>query len=187
MKLVWHLVILGSLVSGCAPTSLGQKPGSEGGRGAGLTLSANVTPASILELSSKSNYIEELKTTSTTECVLRVALANAETSDLVKQTPAGTLLMIRVEFLARFSGFKEETATVLITVISVDDKSGHQTLAEGTSTESFKTLQQGQAIKLGGVRSGARIVRYVGFLVDETVRAAEKNGLGATLKYEIIP
>jgi hypothetical protein len=187
MKLVWHLVILGSLISGCPSISLGQKPGSDGGRGAGLTLSANVTPASILELSSQSKYIEELKTTSSTVCVLRVVLANVETSDLVKQMPAGTLLMTRVEFLARFSGFKEETATVLITVTSVDDKSGRQTLTEGTSKESFKTLQQGQAIKLGGVRSGARIVRYIGFLVDETVTDAEKNNLRATLKYEIIP
>src|SRR4051812_21879554 len=107
MKLVWHFVILGALVSVCAATSLGQEPGSVR-RGAGLTLSANVTPASILEISSKSNYIQELETASTSVCAVRVVLANSETADLVKQTAAGRLLMTRIEFLVRFSGFKEE-------------------------------------------------------------------------------
>jgi len=186
MKLVWHLVILGSLVSICDSTSLGQKPGSEG-RGAGLTLSANVTPAAILELSSESNYIEEVKTTSPTVRVIRIVHAKAETSDLVKQTAADTILMTRVEFLVRFSGFKQETATVLITATSVDDESRHRSLIEGSSEETFKSLQPGQSIKLEGVRSGARIVRYVGFLVDGTVEAREKNGAGATLTYELIP
>jgi hypothetical protein len=185
MKLVWHLVILGSLVCVCTSTSLGQKPGSEG-RGAGLTLSANVTPASIFELSSKSDYIEELKTISPTVSVLRVVLANADTSDLVKQTSAGTLFMTKVEFLVRFSGFKDETATVLITVTALDDNTGHYSFTEGTSEESFKSLQAGQVMKLEGVRSGTRIVRYVGFLADETVQAGEKNGVGATVTYELI-
>jgi len=186
MKLVLHLVILGSLVSVCASTSQGQKPDSVS-RGAGLTLSANVIPASILELSSKSNNIEELETTSTTVCALRLVLANSQTADLVKQTTAGRLLMTKVEFLVRFSGFKEETSTVVITVTAVDDKSGHLSLVEGASQESFRTLQPGQVIKLERVRSGARIVRYVGFLVDETVSEdSQKNGLGAALTYELI-
>ena len=120
MKL-WHLVMLGSLVSLCASTSLGQEPDSVS-RGGGLTLSANVLPASILELSSKSNYIEELETASRTVCVLRVVPANSRTADLVMQTTAGRFLMTRVEFLVRFSGFKEETATVVITVTAVEDK-----------------------------------------------------------------
>src|SRR4030095_14447256 len=170
MKLVWHLVILGSLVSVCDSASLGQKPGSER-RGAGLTMRANVTPAAILELSSESNYIEELKTTSTTVQVIRAVRAKAETADLVQRAPAGTILMTRVEFLVRFSGFKQETATVLITATSVDDKSRHQSLIEGSSEETFKSLQPGQSIKLEGVTSGARFVRYVGFLVDEKVEA----------------
>jgi len=186
MKLVWHLVILGSLVCVCGSTSLGQKPDSVS-RGAGITLSANVIPASIIELSSKSNYIEELEPTSTTVCALRVVLNDSQTADLVKQTTAGRLLMTRVEFLVRFSGFKEETSTVVITVTGVDDKSGHLSLAEGSSQESFRTLQPGQVIKLERVRSGDRIVRYVGFLVDETVSEGSlKNGLGATLTYELI-
>jgi hypothetical protein len=95
--------------------------------------------------------------------------------------------MTRVEFLVRFSGFKEETSTIVITVTAVDDKSGHLSLAEGASPESFRTLQPGQVIKLERVRSGARIVRYVGFLVDETVsEGSQKNGLGAALTYELI-
>jgi len=186
MKLVWRLVILGSLVSVCASTSLGQQPDSVS-RGAGLTLSANVVPASILELTSKSNYIEELETTATTVCALRVVLANSQTADLVKQTTEGRLLMTRVEFLVRFSGFKEETSTVVITVTGVDDKSGLLLLTEGASQESFRTLQPGQVIKLERVRSGARIVRYVGFLVDETASEGSlKDGFGASLKYELI-
>ena len=187
MKLVWRLVILGSLVSVCVSTSVGQKP--EGvGRGAGLTLSANVIPASIVEVSSKSNYIEELETSSPAVCALRVVLANSQTADLVKQTTAGRFIMTRVEFLVRFSGFKDETATFVITVTAVDDKNGHLSLAEGATQESFRTLDQGQVIKLEGVRSGARIVRYVGFLVDETISdSRQNNGLGATLTYELVP
>lgn len=185
MKLVWQLVLLGTLVSVCGSTSLGQNPGGEGRR-AGLTLRANVTPASILELSSESNNIQELKTMSTAVRVIRVDRANAETFDLVKQTPAGTLLMTRVEFLVRFSGFKQETATLLITATSVDED-GHQSLIEGSSEESLKSLQPGQTIKIEGVRSGTRIVRYVGFLVDGTVETSENNGAGATLRYELIP
>jgi len=186
MKLVWHLASLGSLVSVCAYTSLGQKPDSVS-RGTGMTLSANVIPASILEVSSKSNYIEELETTSTTVCALRVVLANSWTADLVKQTTAGRLVMARVEFLVRFSGFKEETSTVVITVTAVDDKSGRLSLAEGASQESFRTLQPGQVIKLERVRSGERIVRYIGFLVDETLtEGSQKNGLGAVLTFELI-
>jgi hypothetical protein len=186
MKLVWHLVMLGSLVSVCASPSLGQTPDSVN-RSGGLTLSAKVMPASILELSSKSNDIEELETSSTTVCALRVVLANSRTADLVKQTTAGRLLMTRVEFLVRFSGFKEETSTVVITVNAVDDKSGQLLLAEGAGPESFRTLQPGQVIKLERVRSGARIVRYVGFLVDETVsEGSQNNGLRAVLTYELI-
>jgi hypothetical protein len=95
--------------------------------------------------------------------------------------------MTKVEFLVRFSGFKEETSTVVITVTAVDDKSGHLSLVEGASQESFRTLQPGQVIKLERVKSGARIVRYVGFLVDETVSEdSQKNGLGASLTYELI-
>src|SRR5262245_25423513 len=135
MKLVWRLVLLGSLVSVCAFISLGQTPGSEG-RGAGLTLRANVTPASILELSSESNNIQELKTNSTAVRVISIARAEAETFDLVKQTPAGTILLTRVEFLVRFSGFKQETATLVMTATSID---GHQSLIEGSSEESFKS------------------------------------------------
>jgi len=186
MKLVRHLVMLGSLVCVCASTSLGQKPDSVS-RGAGLTLSANVIPASILELSSKSNYIEELETASTTVRALRVLLANSQTADVVKQTTAGRFLMTRVEFVVRFSGFKEETATVVINVTAVDDQSGHLLLAEGDSQESFRTLQPGQVIKLERVRSGERIVRYVGFLLDDTAsESSQKNGLGAVLTYEVI-
>ena len=185
MKLVWHLVILGSLVSVCASTSLGQTPDSVR-RGAGLTLSANVTPASIIQLSSKSNYIEELETPSNTMCALRVVLADSETADLVKQTAAGTLVMTRVEFLVRFSGFKDETATMVITVTAVADKSGRLSLTEGTSEAGLRRLQLGQVIKVEGVRSGERIVRYVGFLVDQTVSgAAQMNGRGAVLSYEL--
>jgi len=186
MKLVWHLVILGSLVSVCASTSLGQTPDSVE-RGAGLTLSANVIPASIIQLSSKSNYIEELETPSNTMCALRVVLADSETADLLKQTAAGKLIMTRVEFLVRFSGFKDETATMVITVTAVDDKGGRLSLTEGTSEASLRTLQLGQILKVEGVRSGERIVRYVGFQVDRTVRSSpEKNGAGASLTYELI-
>ena len=186
MKLVWHLVILGSLFSVCASTSLGQTPDSVP-RGAGLTLSANVIPASIIQLSSKSNYIEELETPSNTMCALRVVPADSETADLVKRTAAGTLVMTRVEFLVRFSGFKDETATIVITVTAVDDKSGRLSLTEGMSGASVRRLQLGQVIKVEGVRSGERIVRYVGFLVDETVSGApQKNGGGAALTYELI-
>jgi hypothetical protein len=186
MKLVWHLVILGSLVSVCASTSVGQTPDSVR-RGAGLNLSANVTPASIIELSSKSNYIEELETASNTMCALRVVLADSETADLVKQTAAGTLVMTRVEFLVRFSGFKDETATIVITVTAFDDESGRLSLREGTSEASLRNLQLGQVIKVEGVRSGERIVRYVGFLMDETVSGApQKNDRGAALTYELI-
>jgi hypothetical protein len=186
MKLVWHLVILGSLVSVCASTSLGQTADSVR-RGAGLTLSATVTPASIIQLSSKSNYIEELETPSNTICALRVVLADSETADLVKRTGAGTLVMTRVEFLVRFSGFKHETATMVITLTAVEDKSGRLSLTEGTSEASLRNLQLGQAIKVEGVRSGDRIVRYVGFLVDETVNGApQKNGGGAALTYELV-
>jgi len=103
------------------------------------------------------------------------------------QTAAGRFLMTRVEFLVRFSGFKEETATVVITVTAVDDKGAHLSLAEGASPESFRTLQPRQVIKLERVRSGERIVRYVGFLVDETLsEGSQKNGLGAALTYELI-
>lgn len=186
MKLVWHLVILGSLVSLCASTSLGQTP-DRVERGAGLTLSANVTPASIIQLSSKSNYIEELETSSNTRCALRVTLADSETADLVKQTAAGTLVMTRVEFLVRFSGFKDETARMVITVTGVDDKSGRLSLTEGTSGASLRRLQPGQVIKVEGVRSGERIVRYVGFLVDEKVGGdPQKNDRGGVLTYELI-
>ena len=186
MKLVWHLVILGSLVSVCASTSLGQTPDSVQ-RGAGLTLSANVIHASIIQLSSKSNYIEELETPSSRMCALRVVLADSETADLVKQTAAGTLVMTRVEFLVRFSGFKDETATMVITVTAVDDKGGRLSLTEGTSEASFRTLQLGHVLKVEGVRSGERIVQYVGFQVDGTVRSSpEKNGAGASLTYELI-
>jgi hypothetical protein len=95
--------------------------------------------------------------------------------------------MTRVEFLVRFSGYNEETAALVITVTAVDDRSGLLSLAEGASQESFRTLQPGQVIKLEGVRSGARIVRYVGFMVDDTVsEASQKNGLGAVLRYELI-
>jgi hypothetical protein len=185
MKLVWHLVILGSLVSVCASISLGQTDSE--GRGAGLALSANVTPASIIQLSSKSNNIEELETPSNTLCALRVVLADSETGDLVKRTAAGTLVMTRVEFLVRFSGFKDETATMVITVTAVDDESGRLSLTEGTSEASLRRLQLGQVIKVEGVRSGERIVRYVGFLVDETVSGVpRKDGRGAALTYELI-
>jgi hypothetical protein len=185
MKLVWHLVILGSLVSVCASTSPGQTPDSVQ-HGSGLTLSANVRPASIIELSSKSNYIEELETPSNTMCALRVVLADSETADLVKQTAAGTLVMTRVEFLVRFSGFKDETATIVITVTALDDNGGRLSLIEGSNEASSRKLQLGQVIKVEGVRSGERIVRYVGFLVDETVSGApQKNGRGAALTYEL--
>ena len=186
MKLVWHLVILGSLVSVCASTSPAQTPDS-GGRGAGLTLRANVIPASILELSSTSNYIEELETTSATVRTVRVALANSETADVVKATTDGRFLMTKVEFLVRFSGYKEETATVLITVAAVDDKSGHVSLAEGDSEQNFRILQPGEVLKLEGLTSGARIVRYVGFFVDDTAtEASQKTGIGAALRYELV-
>jgi len=186
MKLVWHFVILGSLVSVCAATSLGQTPDSVR-RGAGLTLSANVTPASIIQLSSKSSYIEELETPSNTLCALKVVLADSATADLMKQTAAGTLVMTRVEFLVRFSGFKDETATMVITVTAVDDKSGRLSLTEGTSEASLRRLELGHVVKVEGVRSGERVVRYVGFLVDETVSSTpQKNGRGAALTYELI-
>jgi len=186
MKLVWHLVILGSLVSVCASTSPGQTTDSVR-RGAGLTLTANVTPASIIQLSSKSNYIEELEAPSNTLYALKVVLADSETADLVKQTAAGTLVMTRVEFLVRFSGFKDETATMVITVTDIDDKSGRLSLTEGASEASLRRFQLGQVIKVEGVRSGERIVRYVGFLVDETVSGApQTTGGGAVLTYELI-
>jgi hypothetical protein len=166
--------------------SLAQEPDSAR-RGAGLTLSANVTPASILEISSKSNYIEQLDAVSTSVCALRVVLPNSETADVVKQTAGGRLLMTRVEFLIRFSGFKEETATVVITVPTFDEQNAHLSLVEGTSEEGFKTLQPGQVIKFEGLRSGARIVRYIGFLVDETTSGASQNKpLQAAVTYELI-
>jgi hypothetical protein len=118
-------------------------------------------------------------------CALRVVLADSETADLVKQTAAGTLVMTRVEFLVRFSGFKDETATIVITVTALDN-GGRLSLIEGSNEASSRKLQLGQVIKVEGVRSGERIVRYVGFLVDETVSGApQKNGRGAALTYEL--
>src|SRR3954465_3703631 len=183
MKLVWHIVILVCLVLVCASASLAQQSGAGGG-GAALSLSANVTTASILEVASKSNYIEEVETTSAAVRTLRVTPLNSQAADLVKETAAGTLLMARVEFLVRFSGYKEETATVLITV-GPNDASSNLSLSEGSGEDTLKVVAPGQVIKIEGVRSGSRIVRYVGFLQKKTDPVTPKENRSVQLIYEL--
>jgi hypothetical protein len=183
MKLVWHLVILVCLVLVCASVSLAQQS-SAGGGGAVLSLSANVTTASILEVSSKSDYIEEVETTSPAVRTLRVTLLNSQAAGLIKETPAGTLLMAKVEFLVRFSGYKEETATVLITV-GPTDASSSLSLIEGRGEETLKAIALGQVIKIEGVRSGSRIIRYVGFRRKKTNSVTPNENLSAQLTYEL--
>src|SRR5213082_624085 len=102
MKLVWHLVVLVCVASVCASVSLSQQPGNRSG-GAGLSLSANVTTASVIELSSKSEHIEEIEAKSPSLRTLKITLPTAAAADIVKQTAAGTLFLTRVEFLVRFS------------------------------------------------------------------------------------
>jgi hypothetical protein len=183
MKLVWHFVILVCLVYVCASSSLAQQLETRGG-GAVLSLTANVTTASILELSSKSKYVEEIETTSPAVRTVRVTLPDAQTADLVKETAAGTLVMARVELLVRFSGYKEETATVLISLAGVYDGSGRDLLKEGDPEGTLNTLAPGAIIKVQGVRSGSRIVRYIGFVVD--AKSSPKNALAAGVTYELV-
>ena len=183
MKLVWHLVILVCLVFVCASASLAQQSGAGGG-GAVLSLSANVTTASILEVTSKSNYVEEIETTSPSIRTLRFPLPNLQTADLVKETAAGTVVIARVEFLVRFSGYKEETATILIT--AGRNQTSIESLREGGGEELLKPIAPGQVIQIDGVRSGSKIVRYIGFLINKADSATQSANLSASLTYELI-
>jgi len=179
MKLVWHLVILVCLIFVCASASLAQEPGGRRG-GAVLSLSANVTPASIIEVSSKSNCIEEVETTSPAVRTIGLSPQNLKTAEFKKETPAGTLIIARVEFLVRFSGYKEETATIL-----VRGGSNSESLKEGDGENTLNAIAPGQLIRIEGVRSGSRIIRYIGFLLNKADLVTEHLDLTAHLTYEL--
>lgn len=187
MKLVCHLVIF--LFSFFAFTSRLQ--GQENDKGAGgsaLSISATAKPASIIALSN-SNNAEVSETDSTTMGIVRVTLQNpgsAASADIVKQTADGTLFLNRIEIFVRFSGFKQETATVRIRVTSVDDSTSGQAVREGASPEASKRILAKQIIEVPGVKSGDRFVRYVGFLVGGDLGVvAGKTPLRAVVSYEI--
>ena len=184
MKHLCHLVIIVCSTCIFASPSLGQQ--GNGGAASLLSLSANVTPASILELSSKSNNAEVITTDSTIVRSVRVSLQDPDVADVVKQTGDGTLVLTRIEMLVRFSGYKEETATVVITVTDADNSVSRDSLREGATEETTDHLSSEQ-IKLEGIRSGARIVRYVGFLTrPKGFVATNKTHFGAVLTYQII-
>ena len=183
MKHVCHLVILVFSFFACTSDSQGQEK-DKGAGGAALSISATAKPASIIALSTNSNNAEVSETNSTTVGIVRVSLQNPGSADIVKQIPDGTLFLNRVEIFVRFSGFKQETATVLITVTSVDDSTSGQAVWEGASPEASKRILAKQIIQVQGVRSGERLVRYVGFLVGGDI-VAGKTPLGAVVRYEI--
>jgi hypothetical protein len=184
MKHVCHLVIIVCSTCVLASTSLGQQQ-NNGARGTGLSLRANVTPASIIELSSNSNNAEIVETNLTTVRSVRVRLLNPDMADIVKQTEVGTLYLTRIEILVRFSGYEKETATVLITS-DADNSMSREALREGAGDDTSHRLAPGQTIELEGIRSGARIVRYVGFLMKPgTVADTEKTHFTAVLTYKI--
>ena len=101
----------------------------------------------------------------------------------MRQTPDGTLVLNRIEIFVRFSGYKQETATLLITVPSGEDSTGGSGVWEGASPEACERILAKQIIEVRGVKSGERIVRYIGFLVGGAV--GEKTSLGAEVRYEI--
>ena len=185
MKLVCHLVIL--LFSFFAYTSRSQaQENNNGAGGAALSITATARPASIIALSTNSDSAKVSETNSTSVGMVRVSLQNPERADIVKQTSDGALFLNRIELLVRFSGFDQETATVLITVASVDDSTSGKAVREGASPEASKGILAKHVIELQGVKSGERIVRYVGFLVGgELGSATEKMPLGAVVSYEI--
>ena len=184
MKRVCQVGILVFSFCVFASTSLGQQP-NNGGAGALLSLRANVTPASILELASGSTNAEVLDSNSTTARSVRVTLQNPDVADLIKETELGTLFMTRIEIFVRFSGFKEETATVLISVADIENSISAEAIREGVDEKNFR-ITPGQIIRIEGVRSGARMVRYVGFLVERNdLVATQKTHLKAVVTYEI--
>jgi hypothetical protein len=158
----------------------------KGAGGAALSISATAKPASIIALSTNSKNAEVSETNSTTVGIVRVNLQNPYRADIVKQTPDGTLFLNRIEIFVRFSGFEQETATVLITVTRVDDSTSGQAVREGASPEGSNSILDKQIIEVQGVKSGERIVRYVGFLVGGDIGAvAGKTPLGAVVRYQI--
>ena len=188
MKPVCHLVIL--LLSFCAFTS--RSEGQENDKGAGaaaLSMTATAKPASIIALSTNPNNAEVSITNSNSVGIVRVALPDpglADRTDVVRQTPDGTLFLNRIEIFIRFSGFKEETATLQITLASGDDSTSRQALRECASPEACKGILPKQVIEVRGVKSGDKIVRYIGFLVGaESGLEAGKAPLGAEVRYEI--
>lgn len=185
MKLVCHLVIL--VFSFVAFTSRSQdQENNKGGGGAALSMSASAKPASIIALSTNSHNAKVSETDSTSMGIVRVNLQNSDSADIVKQTQDGTLFLNRIEIFVRFSGFKQETATVRITVTSVDDSTSGQAVREGSSPEAVNSILDNQIIEVQGVKSGERIVRYVGFLVGGDIGlGAGKTPLGAVVKYQI--
>ena len=184
MKLVGHLAIILSAICVFASTSRAQAT-NDGNPGAGLTLHAIAKPAAILEVFSNSNNVETLESKSSEARTIRVMLKDP--AALSKEAAEGNLFMNRIEILVRFSGFKEETATVLISVSDVDDLVSAETLREGSAPERSEHISKVGIISVSGVRSGARIVRYVGFEVNpETVPASRETRRGASLTYTIV-
>ena len=185
MKLVCHLVIVVLSFFAFTSRSYGQEQNKDTGMAA-LTISAYAKPASIIGISSDSKNVEVLQTNSTTAGLVKVNLHSPDTADLVKQTPDGTLFLNRIEIFVRFSGFEQETATVLITVMSVDDPIFGQALREGESAVAPHRIFNEHIVEVQGVKSCDRIVRYIGFLIDDDVATAQaKTTLQAVLKYEI--
>ena len=185
MKLLCHLVIfLCAFLAFTSPLQ-GQENG-HGNGGAALSMSATAGPAAIIALSSSSNNAAVSETNSPDLGLVRVNLQNLDGADILKQTPEGTLVLNRIEINVRFSGFRQETATVLITVISVDAPTSGQAVREGSSPEAAKEIVAQQIIEIRGVKSGDRIVRYIGFLVGGDVGSlAGASPPKAVVSYQI--
>jgi hypothetical protein len=187
MRVVRHLVIL--LFSLLAFTSRSQgQENDKTTRGAALSITATAIPASIIALSTNPENSEVSVTNLTTAGVVRLKLLDPNGPDVVEQTSEGTLFLNRVEIFVRFSGYRKETAAILITVSSIDDATSGQALREGASPEASKRILPKDIIKVREVKSGQKIVRFVGFLVGRVGGALpEKMSLGAEVRYEITP
>jgi hypothetical protein len=185
MKLVSHLAVLLFSFLAFTSRSNGQE-NDKSMRGIALSITATAVPASNIVLSINPNNTQVSVINSTTAGLVRLKLLDANASDVVEQTSEGTLFLNRVEIFVRFSGYRKETAAILITVSSIDDATSGQALREGSSPEASKTILANETIKVPGVKSGQKIVRYFGFLVPRLGRAVpEKSSLGAEVRYEI--
>jgi len=185
MKLVCHLVIL--LFSFCAFTSRLQAQENDKSAGAGLSIRATAKPVSIIALSTNPTNAELSVTNLNAVGIVRLSLRNPENADIVRQTADGTVFLNRIEIFVRFSGYQQETATVQITLNSLDDSTKGPSVQEGASPEASQRLLPKRVIEVQGVKSGERIVRYVGFLVSDDigVAVAGRTSLEASVKYEI--